>query len=64
MKPRLRGDTSRIPWACSSPLMRLVWAVHRLFLHIDAFEAAGRAREEELRRERELAAGSGKTASA
>ena len=41
-----------------------IQTVHRLFLHIDAFEAAGRAREEELRREREQAAGAGKAQSA
>ncbi|WP_250512552.1 hypothetical protein [Caballeronia sp. INDeC2] len=33
-----------------------IQTVHRLYLHIDAFEAAGRQREEELRSEREQAA--------
>ncbi|WP_061120603.1 MULTISPECIES: hypothetical protein [unclassified Caballeronia] len=45
-----------------------IQTVHRLYLHIDAFEAAGRQREEELRREREqaraVAAGGGNAQSA
>ncbi|WP_061158339.1 hypothetical protein [Caballeronia temeraria] len=41
-----------------------IQTVHRLFLHIDAFEAAARSREDELRRERALAAGNGKAESA
>jgi hypothetical protein len=40
-----------------------IQTVHRLYLHIDAFEAVGRAREEELRTERERAsAARGQTA--
>ncbi|SPB15987.1 hypothetical protein NOV72_03186 [Caballeronia novacaledonica] len=41
-----------------------IQTVHRLYLHIDAFEAAGRARDEELRREREQAAAAARAQSA
>ncbi|SAK76121.1 hypothetical protein AWB77_03529 [Caballeronia fortuita] len=41
-----------------------IQTVHRLYLQIDAFEAATRSQEDERRREREPAAGSGKAESA